>query len=427
MAIATLANGAAFVTDGLLRKSVVVAQSLGGHGLSVSAGSTTRLSPTFFSRHVRNTLVYPSPVSQPVAFVERLLEYLRREPHDVLIPTDDASLAVIARYRSDFERVTRLPLPDAPQLAYGLDKARVMQLAERLGIPHPTTRLPANSNEVAAFADEIRAPLVIKPRGSSGGRGIAYVGSDVDVSEAWLAAHREYPFPMLQECVPSGPKFDVGVLIDERGHAVASFVQRELRHFPVRDGLSTMQESVWRPDLVERAVTLLRAIGWYGLAEVEFMEDPRTGEALLFEVNPRFWASIQLAITCGVDFPYLLYQLAMGQPVPETHVYTLGRRCRWLVLGDLLHFLVNPDRDKLDPPFFDFNDATMVYDGFYAEDKRATLGVLLSTGHYLFDADMWRMLLRRGRSGATATRQAPVARALSWLRPGSAGSSAEAA
>jgi predicted ATP-grasp superfamily ATP-dependent carboligase len=188
----------------------------------------------------------------------------------------------------------------------------------------------------------------------------------------------------------------------------------------VRDGLSTMQESVWRPDLVERAVALLRAIGWYGLAEVEFMEDPTTGEALLFEVNPRFWASIQLAVACGVDFPYLLYQLAMGRAISETHVYTIGRRCRWLVPGDLLHFVVNPERGRLDPPFFDFNDAAMVYDGFYADDQRATLGVLLSTGHYLFDADMWRMLLRRGRTAQSSPRPAALSRALSWLRPASA-------
>src|SRR5438876_4536561 len=103
---------------------------------------------------------------------------------------------------------------------------------------------------------------------------------------------------MVQECISCGPKCAVGLLMDDRGHDVDSFVQRELRHFPSRDGLSTMQESVWRPDLVERAVSLLRAIGWYRLAEVEFMEDPNTGEALLFEVNPRFWASIQLAIAC---------------------------------------------------------------------------------------------------------------------------------
>src|SRR5262245_9682426 len=101
-----LANGTAFVTDGLLRKSVVVCQSLGRRGVSVSAGSTTRLSPTFFSRYCRQTLVYPSPVAQPVAFAERLLDHLRRTPHDVLIPTDDAALSVCARYRRDLERHT---------------------------------------------------------------------------------------------------------------------------------------------------------------------------------------------------------------------------------------------------------------------------------------------------------------------------------
>jgi predicted ATP-grasp superfamily ATP-dependent carboligase len=289
-----------------------------------------------------------------------------------------------------------------------------MRLADRLGIPHPKTVFPTCGDDVAAVARGVESPLVIKPRSSSGGRGLAYIAPDDDATEAWTAVHGLHPFPMLQECIPSGPKFDVGVLMDEHGGAVASFVQKELRHFPMRDGLSTMQESVSRPDLVERAVTLLRAIGWFGLAEVEFMEDPRTGEALLLELNPRFWASIQLAIACGVDFPYLLYQLAMGHKINETHVYTVGRRCRWLVPGDLLHFLVNPERARLDPPFFDFSDASMVYDGFYAEDKRATLGVLLSTGHYLFDADLWDMLRRRGRTSPVASaRPVPAVHLLS--------------
>jgi predicted ATP-grasp superfamily ATP-dependent carboligase len=394
----------AFVTDALLRKSVVVCQSLGRHGVSVSAGSTTRLSPAFFSRHCRQTLVYPSPVTQSRAFAHRLLEYLEQKPHDVLIPTDDAALSAISAHRNEFERVTRVPLPDAARLAYGLDKARVMRLAEELGIPHPRTLLPSSVQEVEELARHVKPPLVIKPRSSSGGRGIVYLGEGGDIVKSWTQVHAEHPFPMVQECIPSGPKFDVGVLMDERGHAVASFAQQELRHFPIRDGLSTVQESVRRPDLVERAVSLLQKIGWYGLAEVEFMQDPRTDEALLLEVNPRFWASIQLAVACGVDFPYLLYQLATGKTVKDIHTYALGRRCRWLIPGDILHFVVNPRRMQLEPSFFELKMSGTVYDGFYAEDKRATLGVLLSAAHYLFDPDQWSMLLRRGgRADARAT------------------------
>jgi predicted ATP-grasp superfamily ATP-dependent carboligase len=50
-----------------------------------------------------------------------------------------------------------------------------------------------------------------------------------------------------------------------------------------------------------------------GVAMVEFKLDRRKGNAAkLIDVNGRFWGSLQLAILSGVDFPYYLYQLAVG-------------------------------------------------------------------------------------------------------------------
>jgi predicted ATP-grasp superfamily ATP-dependent carboligase len=390
-----------FVTDALLRKCVVVCHALSQHGINVAVGGTTRLSPGFFSRHGRRYLVYPSPTEAPEAFIDSLLSYLRRHRHEMLLPVDDASMAVCARYRADLERVTNVPLPATDRLHYGLDKAPTMLLAERLGVPHPRTVLPTSHAEVARLSAGLRLPLVVKPRSSSAGRGLLYVGAREDVAAAWAEVHRSHPLPMVQECVPNGRKFGVGLLMDHNGRCVASFVQEELRHFPLRDGMSTLQLSVYRPDLVERAVGLLSAIGWYGLAEVEFMEHPETGEMLLLEVNPRVWASIQLAVACGVNFPFLLHQLATGRPFEEVHTYVVGRHCRWLVPGDLLHFLANSDRMRMHPPFFQFSPSGTVYDGLYRNDLGATFGVLVSSAHYLFDPQMWRMLLR-GRSAPAA-------------------------
>ncbi len=45
------------------------------------------------------------------------------------------------------------------------------------------------------------------------------------------------------------------------------------------------------------------------------MQDPRTGEYKLIEVNPRVWGWHSLAIGAGVDFPYLLYQDMIGEKV----------------------------------------------------------------------------------------------------------------
>lgn len=390
----------AFVTDALLRKSVAVCRALAENGIDVAVGSTTRLSPGFFSRYRSQALVYPSPLDEPEAFVETLVDYLRRHAHGVLIPVDDSTVSVCSRYREQFDRVTHVPIPTAEQLRYGLDKAPLMQLADRLGIPHPRTVLPTCGPDVARVAAPLRSPLVVKPRTSSAGRGIVYVDGHADLTQIWEEVHNAYPLPMIQECIPNGRKFDVGLLIDEDGRCVASFVQEELRHFPLRDGMSTLQVSVARPDLVERALTLLGGIGWYGLAEVEFMEHPGTGELLLLELNPRIWASIQLAVTCGVNFPYLLHQLAIGKRFDEVHSYPLGRRCRWLLPGDLFHFLANSERMRMKPSFFDFTSPETVYDGLYRDDLRATVGVLMSSAHYLFDKEMWRMVLRGKRASS---------------------------
>lgn len=397
-----------FVTDALLRKSVVVCQSLGRRGIDVTCGSSTRLSPAFFSRYCKNRVIYPAPETQPEAFVEMMLDYLRKERHDVLFPTDDVTLKLISRYHDDFEKLTHVPIPTPDQVVYGLDKARAMQIANMLGIPHPRTVFPTSAEDAESLVQDLSPSLVVKPRGSSGGRGIVYVDASESVGAVWQRVHEQFPYPLIQERIVTGAKYDVCVIMDRKNQPVASFAQKELRHFPVKDGLSTMQESVWRPDLVERSIALLQAIGWYGVAEIEFAEDVETGETLLLEVNPRFWASVQLAISCGIDFPYLLYQIARGQSVTPVHTYTVGRRCRWLVPGDMFHYAANPNRAQLDPPFFQFRGADTVYDGLYRDDPGATLGVLLSCGHYLFDAEMWRLLLR-GKRGTAKTTAAPQA------------------
>jgi predicted ATP-grasp superfamily ATP-dependent carboligase len=76
---------------------------------------------------------------------------------------------------------------------------------------------------------------------------------------------------------------------------------------------STFVELVEIPALPQIAADFLRTIGYYGIAEVEFMQDTQTGVYKLIEVNPRFWGWHSLAIAAGVDFPYLWYQDMLGQ------------------------------------------------------------------------------------------------------------------
>lgn len=161
-----------------------------------------------------------------------------------------------------------------------------------------------------------------------------------------------------------------------------------------------MQESVWRPDLVDMTVQMLQKAGWSGIAEAEFMIDPRDGTPMLLEINPRFWGSLQLAIQCGVNFPYLLYRWARGERVTPVHTYAVGQRCRQLLPYDILHFLSNPKRFQMQPGFFNFFDPACGHSLFALDDPGPVAGFALSCGRYFFDPAKWKELARMEKFSA---------------------------
>jgi predicted ATP-grasp superfamily ATP-dependent carboligase len=103
------------------------------------------------------------------------------------------------------------------------------------------------------------------------------------------------------------------------------------------------------PALEAQARRLLGALGWRGVAMLEYKQDLRTGRTVLMEVNGRFWGSLQLAIDAGVDFPYLNHQLALGQPLDLPPAYRTGVRSRWW-LGDVDHLLARLQGDASNLP-----------------------------------------------------------------------------
>ena len=143
------------------------------------------------------------------------------------------------------------------------------------------------------------------------------------------------------------------------------------------------------------ARTLLEKIGWFGVAMVEFKVDPRDGLAKLMEINPRFWGSLALAIQAGVNFPLLLHKMAMGVHFDPVETYRPGVVCRWLLPGDLLHFISNPHRSRLLNDFFRFKADNTFYDILSAQDPLPAIVKILSPLTFLYDADMKARLKAR--------------------------------
>jgi predicted ATP-grasp superfamily ATP-dependent carboligase len=386
------------LTDGHWAKTLAAARSLGQKGIEVTVGESTWIATTFFSRFCGRRWVYPSPYFQPEAFLEEMLRELRRRPYEALFPMEERTMLLLAQHRQEVERYTRLPVHEIAFLDRARRKDEVLKLAGELGIPAPRTFYPGPGKAIRELSPEWPCPAVIKPRLGSGSAGIAYVRERKDLWPAYQRVHRHYPWPLVQEFIPpGGAAVGVSFLFDENHEPVAHFTHKRIREYPVSGGPSTLRESIADPSVEKLAEKILRALEWFGVAMVEFRYDPRDGLPKLMEINPRFWGSLPLAVYAGADFPYWLYCLGTGRSIPPIQKYALGKRCRWILPGDLLHFFKNPRRFQMTPSFFRLFEKNTAHDFFSWSDPGPALGRVMTLFTLLYDRDMKRLLNDRTR------------------------------
>ncbi len=284
-----------FVTDGFQRKTLAAVRALGRAGRTVGVGEVTRWAPALSSRHARKSWVYPR---DPVNWLAD-----RSREWRVLLPMEEETLLSVMDRAGNFS--CRLPFASAEKIRLVRDKAWV-----------------ADQPEAPRRVD--RAPCVVKPRVGSGSRGRVYCGTEEERTRA------AGPATVVQERVV-GEARCVSLLYDMEGNCCAAFVHRRLHEYPADGGPSTWRESIRDDALVDRARAIVARVGWRGVIQLEFK-----GEYLL-DVNPRFWGSLNLAVEAGMNFPDLLYRMALGEKVRQFE-YRVGVRSLWKT-GELLRSL----------------------------------------------------------------------------------------
>ena len=384
------------VTDGHWRKTLALVRSLGRKGIDVTVGERTYLNTSFFSKYCSRRIVYPSPRRYPDQFIDFITKEIKLNHYECLYPMEEETLLLLAQHRSEISRYTHLLIPDSQKIEFVRDKGNLLRFAEAQGIPTPKTFYEPPTSALPPWGGGEGEGYVIKPRISSGSFGIAYVRKREDLIPLYQKVHTQYPFPLVQEWIPDGGgTFGVSALFDDGSDVKAAFIHKKLRMYPIQGGPSTLREGVEHLQIMELGLSLLKSLNWTGVAMAEFKVDPRDGIPKLMEVNPRFWGSLHLAIISGVDFPYLVLKMARGESFDPVISYTIGKRCRWLLFGDILHFLNSPHRFHLDPSFFRFFDPDTSYDIISQEDPLPVLGAMATFFTFLYDPEMKRFLQRR--------------------------------
>ena len=246
----------------------------------------------------------------------------------VLFPTRDENVAQIAGNREQLLADFRVPTPALTSINRAWDKRETYRLAQKLGIPVPRTWFPETASDLRPI--DVSSPVVIKPAIKEhffyATRAKAWrADTEQQLSELYLKASGiiDDDEIIVQEMIPGdGAEQYAYCAFFRDGQAVASMTVRRLRQHPSDFGrASTYVRTAEVPDIADYSIRFLRAIGYYGLVEIEYKRDPRDGAFKLLDVNARTWGYHTLGKRAGADFPYLLYQDQTGAEVPESHAH----------------------------------------------------------------------------------------------------------
>ncbi len=327
------------VLDSNQRSALAVTRSLGKRGIQVFTAEETPTALASASKFSIRHFTYPSPRLNSKQFIETLINLVKQHHVDILLPMTELTTTLLLLHQDSFPDAT-IPFPDMNTVESLANKCLLMQMAESLDIPVPHTWYADDPDNLPCNLEDLPYPVVLKPgkswlfhQGQWSRAAVQFADNATDAKNIldsnW--AFKAHPF-MIQECVDG---HGAGVFaIYDNGKPLALFAHRRLREKPPSGGVSVLSESIQvEPEPGSHAQTLLENVNWHGVAMVEFKVAPN-GTPYLMEINTRFWGSLQLAIDAGIDFPYMLYQLACGeQPDPVTD-YKTGIKLRWL-LGDI--------------------------------------------------------------------------------------------
>jgi 3-methylcrotonyl-CoA carboxylase alpha subunit len=285
------------------------------------------------AKHVREAdeayLLGPSPAAQSYLDRRRIIE-LARTVHAHAVHPGYGFLSENADFAQaciDAGLIFVGPPPQAIR-AMGSKSASKAAMAAA-GVPvapgyHGSDQSPAH---LAAEAERVGFPLIIKASAGGGGKGMQVVNSAAEVAAAVESAQRlaRTAFGddrlLFERYFPAARHVEVQVFADAQGETVALFdrdcsVQRRHQKIIEEAPAPGLRAEV-RAAMAQAAVTAARAVGYVGAGTVEFLVDPAQ-QFYFMEMNTRLQVEHPVTeLITGVDLVEWQLEVARGGRLPS--------------------------------------------------------------------------------------------------------------
>ena len=276
------------------------------------------------------------PPERTIALLRKLAQ--GRGPRSaVLMANTDAAAAMISAHRSELEPTYVLPFPDIDVLDAVSDKASFSRLCAEVGVLTPrevVVDLADPDCVTPTSADELgmEFPLVAKAAIGAdydrisfpGKRKIWFIDDAAELAGMWRSlkeAGYRSTF-LVQECIPGDDTAMRSVTAymasDGRMTMIGSARVLLEDHTPTLIGNPVAMITEPFPELWEGAERLLASAGYRGFANFDVKIDPRGGDPVYFELNPRIGRNSFYMSAAGVNpMVVMIRDLVDGSPGPR--------------------------------------------------------------------------------------------------------------
>ncbi|MFJ1602923.1 ATP-grasp domain-containing protein [Streptomyces sp. NPDC088253] len=302
-------------------------RSLGRLGIPMYAITEDRYTPAAASRYLRRAFVWPTTgTEEPERLVEGLLRIGARIGRPtVLVPTDEEAAVLIAEHQEELGERFLFPRVDAKLPRRLASKQGLHELCVEHGIPSPAAAFPQSYEEIVAFAESARFPIVAKNREAFVRRSQPAVNGTtrIPTREGLLSLARDWgdqPGVILQEYLPREEAEDwiVHAYFDADSTPLAMFTGVKVRSWPPHAGMTANAYVVDNPELADLAARFIKQIGFSGVIDLDLRFDRRDGQYKLLDFNPRMGAQFRLFENeSGIDVVRAMHLDLTGRTVPE--------------------------------------------------------------------------------------------------------------
>lgn len=268
---------------------------------------------------------YLSPLARSPDFIAWLIELCERERIDAILSGSEIVIETISPHADAIrDRTGAVAIVSRPEaLATGRDKLLTCRWLQAAGLPVPGFADLADASAVEELVARSGFPLIAKPRFGKGSDGILRLSDRADLERAVaaeeLALRQVVEAPIRPQDVivqeylgDDDSEFTAGCFCDRDGDLKGTIVLRRR----LQSGTTVAAELGAFPEVREVAGAIAAELKPLGPCNVQLRL--HHGEAVPFEINPRFSGTTALRARMGFnEVEAALVHFVLGEPVPR--------------------------------------------------------------------------------------------------------------